>query len=342
MKLHKKNAPTKPTTTTTAHLNKTKLKAESQIQRIRKRDWRDIRSAWLNFPPIWDGKTGAEMELNEFIALEDVHSSLNEQHELRKSITGLHSLVVEDALMSLFKAANIIGCCERQNSGHPTWSLAIAYQGALFALEAALKLFGICVVEIKNMTIIMDMWAAPSEGLSKTQLGRFKLGEEILFLKSENFNHYDKWALLKRVLNIIEHEPIPDDLFKTLVNIDERRFAKQRNHLHYRSVWYFDDLTILLEKPEIATFNDMRSLLDSLDPDTDNFSIALAFAAMSVCLFLLKDLASISPSFDKYFQLLETTLNSNQHPFFSDMFSQVLMPEYLSKTNKLLAQLNHA
>jgi hypothetical protein len=310
--------------------------AETQIEKLIMRDWQEIRGEWLKYPPKAPPGTRPEFELAEFTGLNEVASRAKTAEKGIQSVrlVGLHQAFIEDALFSVCRAANVIGCGEIQSNAHPTWSLAVAYQGSLFALDAVLKFLGVCTLQVENTSLVVDIWPAPREKLSKKELANFQLGEEPLFLWSGKFDHYHRWALLKRVLATLRPatSPLPRDITRGLLSIDDKKFARQRNDLHYRVVWPFEDILTHLKLPELSTFPDMSSLKSALEA-TDNeqndsgeinrFGMALAFTMFYISLLLLEDLAKGSVAYEQYFNAILSTLNQSQHPFFESFYSRI-------------------
>lgn len=302
--------------------------ADSQVEKAHARDWSVIVQRWLAYPPKSHPGDVLAAEFADFQGLSEAARACKAAHirgepEYRHPLSGLHQEIVEHGLLYIAKAANVVGCCEVQNATHPTWSISIGYQAALLGLEGVLRLLGLCTVEVDNITVIIDLWAQPPSTLPRRLQESYVLGEAPRFLWSGKIDHFHRWALLQRVLRVVEDAPVPREISSALMSIHQKKFARQRNDLHYRVNWPFADLLMHVSMPHLPTFADLNDLQNSLSPLDERFGIALAFAVLCAGLLLLRDLSNASPAFGLHYQAILQTLNASQHPFFQSFYPAV-------------------
>jgi hypothetical protein len=133
-----------------------------------------------------------------------------------------------------------------------------------------------------------------------------------LILRTPRIEHRQSWAFFQRLLRIIRIDDAfwPGQMCKALVDLDITDFGKQRNALHYTTVsWFFDDLSACVIKPHFGEHtNDLSDGEALSDPDSDDFSIALALVIVRMGSQLLKDLVQYAPVLQPEWDLLEAWL----------------------------------
>lgn len=289
---------------------------DGKLKRLGHRNWREISDAWA--PYIAQLSFDApgqrpDAPLDQIAPLEETASRVPPDGELREEVLGLRPALLHEGLFLLHKAANVFVASQLQvTGGLPTWSIASAYQSAFFSMEALLRLLGVVVVEIKNKTLVIDVWPEVEKNASKKQKALYRLGTDTQHVWHKALGHYERWAILKRVLRTLNESPIDFALIQALNELDDREFARQRNRLHYSNTWMFDDLHAFASSVSFCKWAPAHSLVSKLDPDGDDFTVVLAALVFSAASSLLAQLADTSPLIADERTLLDQACQPNR------------------------------
>lgn len=271
---------------------------EVKIRRLSHRNWKDLVTSWLpHIAQLTLSHPGQppEVPLSQFHGLERIAAAVSKDGEYRSDLQGLRSAQVHEGIYLLHKAANVLVASHQQvRGGLPTWSIPTAYQSAFFSMEAMLMLLGIAIVEVNNKTISLDIWPDVDNKATKKERALYKLGSEIQCISHSRFEHYHRWAVLKRILRTLIESPLSGEFINAICDIDDKQFARQRNKLHYSNVWMFDDLHTSVSPISYCRFQPPPSLIARLDPDHQDFTVVLATTLFSGAASLLSSLANIS------------------------------------------------
>lgn len=289
---------------------------EVKVKRLSHRNWKELATLWLphiaQLTITYPGQP-PEVSLSQFHGLKGIADALPKDGEYRADLHGLRSAQLHEAIYVLHKAANVLVASHQQvRGGLPTWSIATAYQSAFFSMEALLMLLGISIVEVNNKTIVIDIWPEVDSKASKKEKALYKLGSEIQYIAHSRIEHYHRWAILKRVLRTLSDSPLSNDFINAICEIDDKKFAKQRNRLHYSNTWIFDDLHSSFSSISYCRFQLPFSLAERLDPDHIDFTVVLATTLFSSAASLLASLSTISPLIASERNLLDSACKTDR------------------------------
>jgi len=230
---------------------------------------------------------------------------------IEEELPGMRELVFGESLFLFHKARHVIGTAEFQiRDGIHTWALANAYQGAFFAAKATLGFLGISLPEHNNKSIVVDLFPHPVTSADEYSDCAFH------FLDSQ-LSHLPIWEIFQRLLAVSTVEFWPRKIVDKLKSVDTKRFARQRNFIHYKNGgWILDDLHDFAVDDN---FGDPKTWNEKLDFDCDDISVALAFSALRLGLLLLRDLEQLSAKLSPEIKLLSDCVEKGRHPMYGNL-----------------------
>ena len=284
-------------------------------KRLIQRNWSKIVSYWQNYIPRID--TPGELPQS------GIRDSRTLGEELRKvdrncpyrdvdyALDLLRPLVLHEGVIHLYKGVNVLaGSQVHVQSGLRTWSVSGSYHAAFFAMKSVLHYLGIVLDQHVDGNYMLDVWSDPL-----VQAGRVKTEplRRIRLFRTPLAEHRYVWALFQIVLgktNIASRILSPQNA-EAIRTLEITEFARQRNNLHYRISWLFDDLHTFAVDNAFGKFtgsdlNDGTALQDS---NRDDFSLALAFILIRMAAQMLKDIGKKSPVVQTEYDLLLSTLS---------------------------------
>ena len=210
------------------------------------------------------------------------------------------SQLLRETIFVVCKAVRVSCEAARQASdGLPTWSISTAHHGAMFALRGFLGLCGIAYLEIENRYFLMDVCpAAPKGQRRKSQVSLVDSGE-VQLIRVRQMQQRDWWSVYQRILRTSAgafrcwRYPVDMDLGQCGTGI----LSRHRNDLHYRLVWFYDDLLEEEVIPSFGCFGDeaVNGLKNKLEEDSgSDGAIILNQILLRNCLAMLEDLARSS------------------------------------------------
>lgn len=161
-------------------------------------------------------------------------------------------------------------------------------------------------------------WATKEKRYARKVVGR--RSRQVRLMKVERLEHRRIWGLFRRMVRVAE---CPDTLWpvgcvSAIRGMAPKDFGRQRNHLHYRpNVWHFDDLHRLLVDGAHGVFPDGLVDGNRLDPDGEDFSVALAFVMVRMATNMLVDLATVSRGLASEVSLLRKWFTQDVHRLYA-------------------------
>lgn len=290
---------------------------EKKVKRLSQRDWPQVSEGLLQYVAELSFTTPGQQpafSLSELPSLTAAIQTMPRDGELRvERIPGLGAAMLHEGVFLLHKCANVLVASHDQAAvGLPTWSLPTGYQAAYFSADAILKLLGVAVIEVNSIPCTVDIWPEPPADLSRKQRDKYQPGSEIQLIRHDRLQHHHRWAVLKRVLRTTSGHPMDLELCEAIKSIGERDFARQRNELHYGTSWKFSDLHAYCSPIGFLRPQDKVALVSYLQPDRDEFSIALANVLFSFGVALLTAIAGNSPVIEDERALLVASCASSR------------------------------
>ncbi len=215
---------------------------------------------------------------------------------------------LEESVFLVHKAANVLCAAHDQAAGGlPTWSLATAYQAALFAATACCGFLGVFLHSYVQKSFIVDFFPQPPAGMSRKALETYKIGIETHVIKFESsVSHFHSWALFKRLIRMTVDIDFDDQVIKLLDKVHDKSYAEQRNDLHYNHAWQYGDLHSYMDVPALTVPHTRAAFESMFDPASSEFGMAIGTTLVSLATKLLADLAATSPLLAAEYQRLQT------------------------------------
>ncbi len=290
--------------------------------------WPDIADRWLDFIPEIDPPGSEPSEgLSQFLGFVNVATRMGKSYDasVKEEVDGLREYVFREGVFLLHKAIHVSGYAELQvKNGYLTWSLADAYQSALFGAKSILSFCGLALAELENKAVLVDIFPKEEDTHKRRQTLKLRLLDDpaIQFTKfNMSFQHRHVWKLFQRILNVFQMDVWSAGYKQALTRLGAQEFAKQRNDLNYKNdFWLFDDLHELVIDPAFGTYPD--SVDKSLVYESkSSFSIALSLSILNMALSLFNDISSKTHTLDDELRIITDKLTPVRHPLYTAAFA---------------------
>lgn len=291
---------------------------------IQNRKWDDIREKWIPFafkietPGAYPNDR--YYEIPEFeIEARKLKDSTNSN--IRFNISGVQGLMLREGIFYLHKASHVIAAAEISTTkGLQTWSLSIAYQGAIFSAHAILFFLGIGFPVIDEKVYLLDLFPKNTSKFKNTlneNISEMELNK-IAIVKVEQMH---LWATFLRLIRVFK---IDDSIWSTAIlkeikKIQIKEFTRQRNYLHYSSNdWLFDDLFNFILNSDFE--HRSKNLVNGLEFNIkSDFTLMLSFSLYHLAYSLLKDLSNYTNTLNDEIYLMETIIkDDNWHSLYNN------------------------
>lgn len=205
-----------------------------------------LRDAWLeHIPDIRPAGCGPAETLasNEVIRRASGDVAVNGEHRFQPEVHPASHLFHE-TVFAVHRALRV-SCAATQQAadGLPTWSISTAHHGSLIALQALLGFCGITYLEIEGRYFLMDVFPSAKKGERKRGSNLVASSDEVQLIRIQRMGHRHWWLVLQRLLRTAANDfDCWQPFDPLLLSCDAQLLSKQRNELHYRGTWFFDDL----------------------------------------------------------------------------------------------------
>ncbi len=282
-------------------------KFERLRERVRGRVWESVRSGWIeNLPPAGtDLGRPPSVPLKELSALAyALPASLRReaQVDVPAGIAGLRATMLTEGVYLAHRSVHVLraSVLHRENSVC-SWSLSSAYQAAMFAVLAYMRVWGIASVEVPGGNWIVDAWPEfdPQAGKPKKQ-NRVR-PDAVVAIPCGLPSQSDYWILFKRLLEKTKGKFFDVGEHEALRNTGVFKFAAQRNDLHYRTGWWpHDDFYGTTNAAAITLARDdaLAEILE--DCEHDRYSVALALAVQRAVLKMIGELGESATTLNEH------------------------------------------
>jgi hypothetical protein len=295
---------------------------ERKAAKLVAREWPEILDAWLSYiPTIQPPGKVPDSPLADLPTLQAEVQDLQQQPKVvTTEIIGLREGVLIEGIFLLHKAANVLGSAQvHVSTGLRSWSLSSAYQAAFFAMKAVTHFLGVAVVEVQNKSVLIDIWTPPQ----KKRKGEVGPSYHVLMQSCNRFEHRQLWAVFQRMMRVTKEldTVLTKDITTALLDLDINDFATQRNSLHYRIAWPFNDLHQCNIDPNFGIHDD--GIADGTplrDPEGDDFSIVLGIVLVRIGYRMIYELSQKAPALDGELDLLRNWLRGDCHPLYQRAF----------------------
>jgi hypothetical protein len=292
---------------------------ERKAAKLIAREWPEIKNAWLGYIPTIDPPGSVpESSIGELPTLHSQVSRMSPRDPMSVSeeIVGLREGVFIEGLFLLHKAANVIACAQVDVAkGLRSWSLSSAYQAAFFAMKAILHFLGVAVAEVQSKSILIDVWSPPERRRRGIPTPEFNM----LLQNCHRFEHRQMWAVFQRMLRVTSERGsiLSNENATSLIELAVNDFAAQRNSLHYRVAWPFDDLHRCSVVPDFGAH--AGGITDGTalnDPDREDFSIVLGIVLLRMGYGMLYEIAQEAPALKAELEILREWLRNDCHALY--------------------------
>jgi len=299
---------------------------QRKAQKLGPRHWDELVDAWLSFVPRIDVPGNLpESALRDLVSLRDELAQVDGDHprDIPGDVPGLRPGMLREGLCQLHKAANVLcGAQVHIAEGFRSWSISSSYQAAFFAMKAILNLLGISYVEDPERgNFIVDIWSDPA---TRRRRPKVTPTYEIRLLKTHRIEHRQAWAIFQKVLAKTHVAPtiLTPANHQAFVGLDMGDFARERNALHYRIAWPFDDLHTFTTDMDYGCFGE--DLTDGTvlgDPEDKAFSVALGFVLVRTGYQMLSLVAAKSSVIREEVAILDAVLASEKSNLYQNAYS---------------------
>ncbi|MDB6122792.1 MAG: hypothetical protein JWQ71_1785 [Pedosphaera sp.] len=306
-----------------------KINGDRVLDRVRARDWNNVRDSWFNFIPdiVPSGSAPAEATA-DIIDTQLLHDELREKNSCRivdvEQAIGVRQSILAEAIFLLHKAAHVIGTAERMAvDGHPTWAMMNAYQGSLFAAKGVIYLLGVGLPEFGNETLIVDVMPELSESQKRLVKRNIEPAKESEFFRTgRRFDHDSTWKLFQRLIRVSKVNLWSEDHIEELKHLDTGSISDKRNWLQYRAgAWLYTDLHNLMGVPSHGNLSISSSNCPELDPENPDFYMIFSLVVMHLGYLLFEDLKGETNKLTDEWNLYIENLNEHRHPLFHRAFN---------------------
>jgi hypothetical protein len=222
----------------------------------------------------------------------------------------------QEGLRLAHKALHVLGCAETHaDRGLRSWSLCSAYQASLFAGKSLLAFCGLGLAEISSKTLVVDVFPGPVE--RSTDYTDISIG-----FVAYRLDHKDVWEVIQRLLGVTVCEVWPKDAVDKLKTIEEKRFAKQRNDIHYKNqYWPLPDLYDFDTTDPFGIIKYWHVSSGDLDFDRPDISLVISYYFVRMTLALIQDLGRLSAKLRAEVDLFEKCIVAARHPYYHESLS---------------------
>ena len=288
--------------------------------------WTDISVRWLDYLPIINPPGSApDISVSDYIEFATIAAGISDYDKpIRTEVPRLREYAFREAVYLLHKAFHVTGCAENQaTQGYITWSLADAYQAALFGAKSILYFCGIVLADYGNKGFLLDVFPKETD-THKRRKQKLSLPDDttIQFIKLDmKFEHRHIWAIFQRLLKVFDMSIWEDSYIRALKKLGNKDFAKQRNELNYKNeVWIFGDLHDLVFDPTFGLR--LTDVEDALAYELgSDFSINLSLAILRMGILLLESIGEPTNILNDEIQIIRDGINFKRHPMYSVTYS---------------------
>ena len=266
---------------------------ERKVERLQKKDFNELVSGWYShIPAIATPGTAPQISLDGIEAVTSIFPRVKGDGEILEPATGARALVLHESLYLAHKAVHVtITCADAIQKGRHTWAVVDAYQASLFAIGSILAFVGISIERDQNNFILVDVWAKSSDANKKRQLN-LSPPEVYQFVRFKQLDHYQKWALLKRILRTISIRCELVELLRAGLEVHgDLQHANHRNEVLYQSrAWLSLDLCKDIPTGPIVAVTSKDSMYDEIYSGSVPGTVYLGFALVELCCSFLQSL----------------------------------------------------
>lgn len=268
------------------------MSVHSKWDKIRKRNWDEVRDAWIAHVPRFTtiGATPEPgLERLPSLITADIPKATDAPTR-RPDVDGLRRNALWEAVFLFHKCSHTHLATQRLgHTGMHSWCMFNAYHSAYLGARGILALLGVQLLNLAGKQVVLDLFPEPTRKRASDVLPTF---DEFLIIRLPRApDQKDLWDGLQRLLRISAVGSWDLDLRDELLGISYEDITPPRNRfLYHAEYWPLADLTSDL------TAIEMELLIgDELDVSADGFLLRLGFTIYRLFEQLINDLAERTP-----------------------------------------------
>lgn len=266
-----------------------------KLQNFGKRDWEEIRDAWLaNIPIIPSMGARPDPSLEHLQPLLDIPLPTWDQgHGRFPDVAGLRSLTLWEAVFLFHKCSHTHLAAQRLGrDGMHSWCLFNAYHSAYLGARGVMALLGVALPELNGRQVGIDLYPEPEPIGKKKAAQRLGLSkfQDFLLVPLPTLKQRDLWEAFQRVMRMANVTRWDAGIYEALLVLDHEKITPSRNWFLYKAQhWPLDDLMSDILPSDLAGL--VGAELDTGDP---GFLLRLSCSVYRIFEQLMSDLAKYS------------------------------------------------
>ena len=273
------------------------MSLEHKWDKILKRNWDELRDAWIADVPTFPG-LGAPPDpgLERLVPLLQVSiPNMDAPPSRVQDVSGIRRNALWEAVFLFHKCSHSSLAAQRLGQqGMHSWCMFNAYHSAYLGAKGTMSLLGVVLPNLDGKQVAIDLFPVPAElKPSKAAAARAQVSprfQEFLVIRLPQIEQREFWGAFQRVLRISTATCWDLGLRKELSSIAYRSITPPRNHFLYQAhFWPLGDLM------SDASVEEMDRLIGTeLDSDDEGFLLQLCFCVYRLFEQLMSDLGKYS------------------------------------------------
>lgn len=260
--------------------------------KVRKREWGQIRDAWLADIPQFS-TLGAKPDpgLENLDSLRAIRPPEKDGQPVRvENVPGIRRNAMWEAVFLFHKCSHTTLAAQRlAHQGMHSWCMFNAYHAAYLGAKGILELLGVAFPSLSGKQMMIDLFPEPIKPQKKSLISS-KFGDFLIIRLSKQLDQGLLWEAFQRVLRISSGLSCDQIVIKELVGISYSEFTPTRNHFLYQAqFWLLNDLMV---DAALAGMNELVGT--ELNPDEGGFLLRLCFSVHLLFEQLMSDLGEYS------------------------------------------------
>lgn len=271
----------------------------STCQKIKKADWHQIKSQWLNFlPNIEHAGSPPPLSLSEIIQQSGKLATITPQSPILQGIPMIHETALWEAVYLLRKSGHVMRVSQNlSQQGMLSWSLFNGYHSAYLSAKSILAMLGFSVPQPSGQQLLLELF--PDNRNQGNKKNKIPVGGDEMSnaYRIGRLDQNQLWQLFERALRMIDVPIWNGNILENVKDFDWANISKKRNPFLYNSVfWPYNDLSENLIDDKFCNppdnFPDHTQFIDMDDPE---FLIKSAFLLFHLGECLLADISIDAP-----------------------------------------------
>lgn len=266
-----------------------------KLDHIRKRNWNDIRSSWMQHVPQFQSlapKPDPGLEKLETLR-KDALPKKSDPPMTVADADGIRSNAVWEAIFLFHKCAHTSLAAQRLGQqGMHSWAMFNAYHSAYLGAKGIAEMLGVAALDIPGRpTILLDFFPESEQSSkSKRPVLVAKFNEVAIIPLEYDLDQQGLWEMFQRIVRVSSVPCWSQQLQKDLKNVAHTKITPPRNAFLYKAHhWPLDDMIQDVTPPSM----DLLVGTDLLVEDT-GFLLRLCFSIYRLFEQLMADLSADS------------------------------------------------